>query len=129
MYEISTAHITDDYMRDRWAQVKTYALMVLKRNPESLDDDSRPIVWEHARRMMALQAAGIMPIVCPCSASDDTISGISIFNTNVNEARAIMADDPAVRAGIYTVEVHTCRSWPGDALEARVLNGAIRACR
>ena len=116
MYEISTAHITDNYMHNRWAQVKTYTLMVLKQNAESLNGDSRPIVWEHARRMMALQAARLVFIVCSCSSRTDPISGISIFNTNLDEARAIMADDPAVRAGIYTVEVHACRSWPGDAL-------------
>jgi hypothetical protein len=120
MYEISTTQITDDYMHNRWEHVKPYALMVLKPNRARgyLGDDPRPIVWEHGRRMMALQAAGIMPIVCPCSASNDVISGVSVFNTDPEEARAIMMDDPAVRAGIYIFEVHACRSWPGDALSS-----------
>jgi hypothetical protein len=29
---------------------------------------------------------------------------------------AALADDPGVRAGIFTFEVHTCRGFPGDAL-------------
>ena len=111
---IPTDRITDDYMRNRISQAKTYALVVIRPTPEYFAADSRPIVWEHGRRNMALQAAGIMPIVCPVG--DDEISGIGIFNTDPDEARAIMADDPGVRAGIFTVEVHTCRGFPGDAL-------------
>lgn len=111
---ISTDHITDDYMRDRISKAKAYALIVLRPTPQYSAADSRPIVWEHGRRNMALQAAGIMPIVCPVG--NDEIAGIGIFSTSPDEARAIMADDPGVRAGIFTVEVHPCRAFPGDAL-------------
>jgi hypothetical protein len=111
---ISTDHITDEYMNNRITKAKAYALIVLKPTPEYFAEGSRPIVWEHGRRNMALQAAGIMPIVCPVG--DDTISGIGIFNTDTEEARSIMADDPGVRAGIFTFEVHACRAFPGDAL-------------
>jgi hypothetical protein len=111
---ISTDHITDDYMNNRIGKAKAYALIVLKPTPEYFAAESRPIVWEHGRRNMALQAAGIMPIVCPVG--DDEISGIGVFNTDPDEARAIMADDPGVRAGIFTVEVHACSGFPGDAL-------------
>jgi hypothetical protein len=111
---ISTNNISDDYMNNRISQAKTYALVVLKPTPEYFAASSRPIVWEHGRRNMALQAAGITPIVCPVG--DDEISGIGIFNTDPDDARSIMADDPGVRAGIFTFEVHTCRGFPGDAL-------------
>ena len=111
---IPTDHITDDYMNNRIGQARTYALVVLKPTPEYFAADSRPIVWEHGRRNMALQAAGIMPIVCPVG--DDQIAGIGIFDTHPDEARSIIADDPGVRAGIFTFEVHTCRGFPGDAL-------------
>ncbi len=111
---IDIDQISDDYMQHRIAGARAYALMVLKPTPEYHQGDARPIVREHGRRNMALQAAGIMPIVCPVG--DDEISGIAIFNTDVDEARAIMADDPGVRAGIFTFEVHACRGFPGDAL-------------
>jgi len=111
---VSTDHITDSYMHDRIGKAKSYALIVLRPTPEYFAADSRPIVWEHGRRNMALQAAGIMPIVCPVG--NEEISGIGIFNTDPDEARAIMADDPGVRAGIFTLEVHSCRGFPGDAL-------------
>jgi hypothetical protein len=111
---ILTGDITDDYMNARISQTKPYALMVLRPTPKYFAAGSRPIVWEHGRRNMALQAAGIMPIVCPVG--DEAISGIGIFNTDPDEVRAVMADDPGVRAGIFTVEVHACRGFPGDAL-------------
>lgn len=111
---LSTEHITDDYMRDRIGNAKAYSLMVLRPTPECLAPDAGPIIWEHGRRNMALQAAGIMPIVCPVG--DDEIAGVAIFNLDADEARAVMADDPGVRAGIFTVEVHPCRGFPGDAL-------------
>jgi hypothetical protein len=111
---ISTEHITDDYMNERLTKTKSYTLMVLKPSPEAFTEQSRPIKWEHGRRNMALQAAGIMPIVCPVGGQE--IAGIGIFNTDPDEARAIMEDDPGVRAGIFSVEVHACRGFPGDAL-------------
>jgi hypothetical protein len=111
---IRADHITDDYMNNRISQARTYALVVLKPTPAYFAAPSRPIVWEHGRRNMALQAAGIMPIVCPVG--DDEISGIGIFNSSPDEAQSIMADDPGVRAGIFTFEVHACRGFPGDAL-------------
>ncbi|MBO0732115.1 MAG: hypothetical protein J2P57_22835, partial [Acidimicrobiaceae bacterium] len=105
--------ITDEYMDNRLSQAKTYALMVLKPTPKYFTADSRPIVKEHGRRNMALQAAGIMPIVCPVGG--DEISGIGIFSTDPDETRRIMSDDPGVRAGVFTFEVHVCRGFPGDA--------------
>lgn len=111
---VPTSHITDDYMNDRIGKAKTYMLVVLRPTPKYFDPSSRQIVWEHGRRNMALQAAGIMPIVCPVG--DEEISGIGIFNTDLEQARTVMADDPGVRAGIFTFEVHTCRGFPGDAL-------------
>ena len=111
---MSTERVTDEYMQSRVNQLKTYALVVLRPTPKCFEAGSPLIVWEHGRRNMALQLAGLMPIVCPVG--DNEISGICIFNTSQDEARAIMAEDPGVRSGIFTVEVHACRGFPGDAL-------------
>jgi hypothetical protein len=111
---ISADHISDDYMNDRIAKAKPYTLIVLRPTAKYAAESSRPVVWEHGRRNMALEAAGIMPIVCPVG--DDEISGIGIFNTDPDQARAIMAGDPGVRAGIFTFEVHACRGFPGSSL-------------
>jgi hypothetical protein len=106
--------ITDDYIQQRLKQAKPYTLVVLRPTAQYSEDGSQQIIWEHVRRNMALQAAGIMPIVCPVGSED--ISGIGIFNVDPEQVRAIMADDPGVQTGIFTFEVHACRGFPGDAL-------------
>lgn len=112
--DIATDHITDDYMRARIHGARKYSLVVLRPTPALFEQSSAPIIWEHGRRNMALQAAGTMPIVCPVG--DDAISGIAIFDVAADEARRIMSDDPGVRAGIFVFDVHECRGFPGDAL-------------
>lgn len=112
--QIGVNEITDDYMQQRLKQAKPYTLVVLRPTAQYPDDGSRQIIWEHVRRNMALQAAGIMPVVCPVGAED--ISGIGIFNTDPEQVRTIMAGDPGVQAGIFTFEVHACQGFPGDAL-------------
>jgi hypothetical protein len=101
-------------MRERIAKAKRSSLVVLKPTPALAAEGSRAIVWEHGRRNMALQAAGVAPIICPVG--DDELSGICIFDTEPDEARAILSEDPGVVAGIFTFEVHACRAFPGHAL-------------
>lgn len=82
--DIATDHITDDYMRARIHGARKYSLVVLRPTPALFEQSSAPIIWEHGRRNMALQAAGTMPIVCPVG--DDAISGIAIFDVAADEA-------------------------------------------
>ncbi len=104
--QISTASISDDFMQDRMSKAKILSLVVLKPSDERSKSDASAIVWEHGRRNLALQAAGIMPIVCPVGSAE--VAGIAFFDTEPSEARILMEDDPGVRAGIFTYEVHSC---------------------
>jgi len=44
------------------------------------------------------------------------VKGIGIFTTSVEETKRIMDEDPGIKAGIFTYEVHPCRSFPGAML-------------
>jgi hypothetical protein len=44
------------------------------------------------------------------------VFGIGIFNTDINEAKKIMDEDPGVEKQIFAYELHPCRSFPGDRL-------------
>ena len=57
----------------------------------------------------------MLAIVCPVP-DDSALCGMGIFTGTVEETTALMADDPGVRAGVFTFEVHPVRSFPGDAL-------------
>lgn len=107
--------ITDEYMLKMRATVKNYALIILHKTDKFKRPEVDKIIWEHGKRNYQLRADGIMSIVCPIS-DDSDVSGICILNTSLEEAKKIYEEDPGVKAGIFTFEAHTCRSFPGDAL-------------
>ena len=109
--------ITDDYMRSRLTEAESYTLLILKKTPKYSRPAADPIVREHGRRNMALQRSGLMPIVCP-SRDDSDLSGVCIFTVSPERAAEIYAEDPGVKAGIFTFDVHRVGGFPGSTLPA-----------
>jgi hypothetical protein len=111
--------ITDEYMQAQLATSREYVLVLLKEGENYRMEDGRDaIVWEHGRRNFSLRADGRAAIVGPVVDDDTDLCGVMIFNAGAAEAAEIIAGDPAVEAGIFTYEVRTFRSFPGDALAA-----------
>jgi hypothetical protein len=111
------AEITDEYMLERLAKTRNYALLLLKQGPNWSAPDRDQIVWEHGRRNFALSADGVLAIVCPIS-DDSSWCGIGIFDATDEEAARIMDDDPGVKAGVFEYEIHAVRGFPESALPA-----------
>ena len=107
--------ISDEFMMQLISQAKIYCVVLLRASDNYGKPESQPIVWEHARRNFALREEGLLVVVCPISDESD-LKGIGIFNADIEQTRQIMEEDPAVKAGIFTFEVHTTRSFPGDCL-------------
>jgi len=107
--------ISDEFMMQTISQAKLYSVVLLKAFDNYGTPESQPLIWEHARRNFALREEGLLAIVCPISDESD-LKGIGIFNAGVDQTRLIMEEDPAVKAGIFTFEVHSARSFPGDCL-------------
>ncbi|HEV2779818.1 MAG TPA: hypothetical protein VGX25_10515 [Actinophytocola sp.] len=112
-----TTVITDEQMRALLPTTKEYTVVILRAGPNLGTPEADGIIWEHARRNFALRADGVLAIVCPIADGTD-IHGVGVFNLDADATRRTMAGDPAVRAGLFTYEVHPCRSFPGDALPA-----------
>jgi hypothetical protein len=110
-----TTTITDEYMRQMLPTAKTYCIVILKDGPNRKAAGADKIVWEHGRRNFALRAEGRLAIVCPVI-DGSAVCGVGIFDCSVDATREIMEGDPAVAAGVFTYELHPCRSFPGDAL-------------
>jgi hypothetical protein len=102
-------------MRDRLSKSREYCIAILNATPKRFEPGADQIIWEHGRRNFALRAEGLLAIVCPV-ADGSHVRGVSIFNATVEETRRLMDDDPAVKAGVLTYELHPCRSFPGDSL-------------
>jgi hypothetical protein len=109
------AAITDDFMRDMLANSKSYTVVLLKATARRLEPGADAIVWEHGRRNFSLRADGVLAIVCPMT-DDSEWSGIGIFAAPADEVVHIMDEDPGVKAGIFTYEVHPVRGFAGDCL-------------
>ena len=107
--------VTDDDMRTRLAAAKAYTAVVLRTTPTFARPAHDAVIWEHGRRNMALVEAGLMAVVLPVT-DDSGVAGFGVFATDADATRAIMADDPGVRAGIFDYEIHPVRGLPGATL-------------
>ena len=107
--------ISDEAMREALTKTKVYSVMILLAGPRRHEPESARIIWEHGRRNFELRAEGKLSIVCPV-ADGSNVCGLGIFNADTEETKRIMEGDPGVKAGVFTYEVHPCRSFPGDSL-------------
>ncbi len=88
----------------------TYQLILLTRAPDGpvLDDEaSTALGLQHLGHFRKMQAAGYLKIAGPID-GDDEIAGICLYQAgSVERARRLAEDDPAVRAGRFTVRAMT----------------------
>jgi hypothetical protein len=107
--------ISNEYFRDIQSKMKEYTIVLLKITSKRNEPGANDIIMEHARRNLALREDGLVSIVCPVF-TDPDFGGLYIFNTDVDQARIIMDDDPAVQAGIFHYDIYSCKGIPGDSL-------------
>lgn len=108
--------ITDAYMKEMLQKTQSYTIIILFKTEKRKDLGADEIVLEHGRRNFELLRDGQLLIVCPINDSTN-VSGIGIFSTNADETDKIMQQDPGVKAGIFTYEIHQTRSFPGTSLK------------
>jgi hypothetical protein len=111
--------ISDEYMQLRLASSRSYTLLMLRKTPRFKRPEVDPIIWEHGRRNMALERAGLMPIVCPIRHESEW-AGVGILTVPPGRASEIFSEDPGVKAGIFTFELHPVGGFPGSTLPAEM---------
>jgi hypothetical protein len=109
-----TTHITDEEIAAVAATARPYSVALLSWAAGRHREGADAIELEHQRRMVAMRADGTIAILCPVQADD--LAGIAIMTLPVQDATAVMAQDPCVQAGMMTVAVHPCAGFPGDSL-------------
>jgi hypothetical protein len=107
--------VTDEHMQEMLGRSKTYTAMLLRVTEKAGAPDADKVIWEHGRRNFALRAGGKLPIVCPATDESDW-AGIGIFDAMPDEVERLLADDPGVKAGLFTYERHLVSGFPGSSL-------------
>ena len=102
-------------MRSRLTGARPYTMVVLRATAAYTRPACDDLIWEHGRRNMALVEAGLLSVVLPVADDTDT-AGYGVFNADFDTTRRLMDDDPGVRAGIFTAELHPVRGFPGACL-------------
>jgi hypothetical protein len=110
------SQITDEFINNILKTLKPYTVALLHATSKREEPRADQIVWEHGRRNLELRRDGILCIVLPGNDDESIVSGIMIFRTDIEETRKIMADDPSVKAGIFTCDIHSFLGFPGDSL-------------
>jgi predicted ester cyclase len=113
--------VTDQMLRNALQRVRPYTVCLLKAAPLYAEPGPtrqswvENLIWEHGKRNYALYLAGLMRIICPIGDGSGT-TGVSIFDADPDEADRIMRDDPGVKAGLFTYEIHATQTFPESRL-------------
>jgi uncharacterized protein len=108
------------------AEFDRYQLVLLERSPDAPDLDEEAgdrLQRQHLGHFAKMRRAGLLTVAGPIR-SDPAIAGICLYRADTpDRARRLAEDDPAVRAGMYTVRAMdwlTARDairWAADAAD------------
>jgi uncharacterized protein YciI len=91
--------------------LETFTVVILRRPPDApeLPDEELDALQErHLAHLASLRERGVLLAAGPLrDQPDEAMRGICFFAVGVDEARALMGQDPSVRAGRLAVDVMT----------------------
>jgi uncharacterized protein len=94
------------------AEFDSYELVILRRpaDPPVFDDETRELLHaQHLGHFATMKDAGYLKVSGPLAdQADESMRGICIYQVgSLAEARRLAELDPAIRAGIFEIEVLT----------------------
>ncbi|MFI5281983.1 MAG: YciI family protein [Candidatus Dormibacterales bacterium] len=99
-------------------KLDAYTVVFLRRPanaPVMTGDELDALQEEHLAFNARMREAGHAVITGPLSGQpDESLRGINVFRTSVEETRRLAGEDPSVRAGRLTIEVCTWYMQPGS---------------
>jgi uncharacterized protein YciI len=92
-------------------KMEAFALVILRRGAAWTPEQTpatEELQKQHIGHLVAMARAGKMVVAGPLGdQKDETMRGICLYRTSLDEARALAEQDPAVKAGRLRVEVMT----------------------
>lgn len=113
--------VTGDALQAALQTVRPYTVLILKAGPRfqelgpQRDSWAADLIWQHGMRNYALYLAGLLRVVCPIG-DGSGITGVGIFDADPEEVDRIMREDPGVKAGLLTYEIHPTQAFPDSKL-------------
>lgn len=100
------------------AEFDVYQLVILRRpaNRPTYDEETEDLLQsQHLGHFATMKEAGFMRVAGPLSEQpDESMRGICIYQVDsLDEARRLAGADPAVQAGLFTIDVMTWRTAKG----------------
>jgi uncharacterized protein YciI len=95
--------------------MKRYVLVILKTGPANITDKkiTDSLFRGHMENIGVLARAGKLAVAGPMQKNEKSYRGIFILNTtSLEEAKAMLDKDLAIKAGIFDVELY---NWYGSA--------------
>ena len=93
-------------------ELERYSFVLLRRPPDAPDypaERLEEIQEQHLAHLAELHERGVLLLAGPFGDQpDDSLRGLCVFTTSVDETRELMGRDPAVLAGRLAVDV---MSW------------------
>src|SRR5690242_10338854 len=84
-------------------QLEPYAFVILRRGPAWTPEQTpatEALQKEHLGHLMHMAEIGKMVVAGPFDGQkDETMRGLCLYRTSIDEARALAESDPAVKAG------------------------------
>ena len=111
--------ITNEFMMSMLGKSRQYTVLILRMTDKydrtaSRDSEQGRTIWQHGKRNFELRESGKLALVGPLL--EPPYAGLGVFATDRAEAEAIMRGDPAIQAGLFSMEFVPWRAFPGDAL-------------
>jgi uncharacterized protein YciI len=99
-------------------ELERYTFVLLRRPPDAPDypeERLNEIQEQHLAHLGELHARGVLLLSGPFGDQpDESLRGLCVLTTSVDETRELMANDPAVRAGRLVADVMTWWTLPGS---------------
>ncbi|MDX2273869.1 MAG: YciI family protein [Hyphomonadaceae bacterium] len=89
--------------------MRSYVLVILKTGPytPASEQESSTLFAGHFANIERLANEGHLLVAGPLGENDNAYRGIFVISTaSIDEARALVATDPTVAAGVFTVEAY-----------------------
>ncbi len=113
--------VTTEMLQAALQTIRPYTVCILKAGPRFQEPGPEreswvsDLIWEHGKRNYALYLADLQRVICPIADGGGT-TGVGIFDADPEDVDRIMREDPGVKAGLFTYELHATQTFPESKL-------------